>query len=395
MNLRRRLPWIWTGLIGVVAVLLDLWSYGATGMSQLDAALGVLVLLPLMLITALGSFLSIRQPGNRIAWLLHLISVVLLLSLWTERIVQAGQPEYPKFLDYFAVVVQNAIAPTMVYAVFLLLFLFPTGTFISRSWSWAWWVSATYFSVLTVVATFSLDVGPVYAKKPWSMENPIGFLPNETLTFMGAVLVLLLLAVAVGGIASIVVRYRRADLIVRTQIKWVLLAAVVSVTALPIGISELEVLSSVFMMIVITAVPVAVTLAISRYKLFEIDRLISRSISYAIVVLLLGAVFAAGAVWLPAQFLGGQSSILVAASTLAVAALFSPVRARVQRLVDRRFNRTSYQAEMVSEEFAARLQEAMTIEQLEDAWARTVDIYFEPTFSGIWLRHSKDDQELR
>lgn len=390
--MRRVLPWVWTGLIGLLAVALGVTGYGTTE-SRVDAALGVLVLLPLLAITALGSILSVRQPGNRIAWILHGVSLILLLALWTNPIVEAGPPESPGFLEYFAAIVQNAVAPAMLYAVFLLLYLFPTGHFMTPRWKWvwAWWVGATFFFSLLFVAVFRVEVGPDFVDDPWLLLNPIGFVPTETLTAMNEVLPFLLMVVAIGGVASIVVRFRRSDLVVRAQIKWVLLAAVVSAVALPIGVSDLGWVSNVFMMITIIAIPTAVTVAITRYKLFEIDRLISRTITYVIVIALLGVLFAAGAVWLPAQFLGEQPPVVVAGSTLAVAALFNPLRQRFQKLVDKRFNRTNYEAEKVVEELNTRLQRPHTAPQIAEAWLTTVETNFEPASSAIWLRIQHED----
>lgn len=392
-RVRRLLPWVWTGLIGLLALVVGVSGYNSTG-SPLDAALGIFILLPMLAITALGSILSVRQRGNRIAWLLHFVALDLLLVLWTNPLVGVGRPESPSFLVYLAVIVQNAIAPMMLYAVFLLLYLFPTGHFMTPRWKWAWswWIGASFFLGLLFAAVFRVEIGPDFADELWLLSNPIGFLPSEVLAALNEALVWLLMVVAIGGVVAIVVRFRRSDVVVRTQIKWVLLAAVISALALPIGISDLGWVSSVFMMITITAIPTAVTIAITRYKLFEIDRLISRTIAYAIVVAVLGGVFAVGAVWLPAQLLGEeQPAVFVAASTLAVAALFNPLRKRIQRTVDRRFNRTSYQAEQVTEDFAARLKELHTARQLAHMWQETVDTHFEPAVSSIWLTHNHKD----
>ena len=275
----------------MLAVVIGVAGFGETG-SQLNAVLGILVLLPLLAITTLGSILSVRHPRNRIAWLLHFVSLDLLLALWTNPLVEAGPPESPGFLVYLAVVTQNALAPMMLYAVFLLLFLFPTGHFMTPrwKWAWAWWGGGSFFSLLLLVAVFRAEVGPDFSDVPWLLANPIGFLPTGTLTAMDKVLPWVILATAIGGVASIVVRFRRSDVVVRTQIKWVLLAAVISAVALPIAVSGSSWLSSIFMMITITAIPTAVTLAITRYKLFEIDRLISRTIAYTLVIALLGGV---------------------------------------------------------------------------------------------------------
>jgi hypothetical protein len=130
---------------------------------------------------------------------------------------------------------------------------------------------------------------------------------------------------------------------------------------------------------------VAVTIAITRYRLFEIDRIISRTLSYALIVVILAAVFA-GVVTMTTSILPSQNSPAVAASTLAVAALFNPIRRRVQRVVDRRFNRAGYSATIVTEEFAARLQDKLDIGEITGAWTNTVNEAIQPAFAAVWIR---------
>jgi hypothetical protein len=149
--------------------------------------------------------------------------------------------------------------------------------------------------------------------------------------------------------------------------------------------------SGLLYVIVVGAIPVAITVAVTRYKLFEIDRIISRTVSYALVVGLLVAVFF-GLVTLVTEVLPPDSSDLaIAASTLAVAALFNPLRKRVQHTVDRRFNRSSYQAARVSEQFAALLDQPHTVEEIAELWKQTVNESLQPHSSGLWLNPTHTD----
>lgn len=386
---RQLLPWIWTGLIGVIVVLLAVLA--TPEFEGPETVFASVFLASVLAMTALGSVVTARQPGNRIAWLLHVIAASLLFSIWASTLVEGGRPVSLGIAEWLAAVVGTPAGVTAMFSIVLLLYVFPTGQFLTSRWRWAGWVAAVLVPATWIFSLFATEVGGVWADGASTITNPIGVLPIEALTVLLSVVPPSLLATLVGGVASIVVRFRRSDLLVRTQIKWVLFASVVTLFSSLFAFAELGLVSDFLTMVVLNAIPVAVAAAVVRYKLFEIDRLISRTISYAIVVVLLGTVFAVGAVWLPTQTLGGQPPILVAASTLAVAALFNPLRARVQRAVDRKFNRSSYQAQRVAEQFATRLQESLTVDQLTDTWVRTVDRHLEPTVMGIWLSQPQDE----
>ena len=238
---------------------------------------------------------------------------------------------------------------------------------------------------------FSDELGPAWAEEPWAIPNPIGLVPSEVVVVMSQVWALGLLVLAVGGVTALIVRYRRSDVVVRTQIKWVLYAAVLAAVSFPFAFGDgYPLLSGLLYVTVIGAIPVAITVAVTRYKLFEIDRIISRTVSYALVVGLLAAVFF-GVVTLSTALLQVENDLAVAASTLAVAALFNPLRKRVQHAVDRRFNRSSYQAARVSEQFAARLDQPHTVEEIAELWKQTVNESLQPHSSGLWLNPTHND----
>ena len=241
------------------------------------------------------------------------------------------------------------------------------------------------------VSLFAVEVGDIWADEPWTLPNPIGFVPTGALAWLEGFAGPVLLITLVGGVASIVVRFRRSDEVVRTQIKWVLFASIVTLFSGLFAFSELGLVSDVLTGVVLNAIPVAVAASVVRFKLFEIDRIISRTLSYTLLVVLLGLVFAAGAVWIPTGLELGDSPLLVAGSTLAVAALFNPLRRRIHRAIDRRFNRSRYEAERVAEEFANQLQASLNRHQIADIWAETVGTHFEPSISRVWLRNAPPD----
>jgi len=139
-------------------------------------------------------------------------------------------------------------------------------------------------------------------------------------------------------------------------------------------------------------IPISITVAIVRYRLFDIDRIISRTVGYALVVVTLAAVYALGAVWLPAQLLGEQPPLFVAASTLAVAALFNPVRRRVLATVDRRFYRSGYEARRVVGEFGGRLQDEVEVEHVAMNLEAIVRETMRPSAVNVWVPRQRRDQ---
>jgi len=386
-EVRKLLPWVWTGLVGTVFILILV--FGGGGEDSVDYVLGIVSGLVIVLIAGFGALISSRQPGNRIAWLFQTISVLFLVVLPASVIVGAIDPTSPGFpdgWDYIAILIVDGISLGLFHAVFLLLYIFPTGRFLTPRWSWVGWSLVVLASASFLTLLFTEELTESFVDDPWRIPNPIGFLPSNVSEFVSSTWAYVLMVVAVGGVASMIVRYRRSDIVVRTQIKWVLYAAVIAAVCLPIGFGEFAG-AGLVLSVALLIIPTVITIAITRYNLYEIDRLISRTLSYAILVGVLGLVYVAGAVWLPTRLLGDTvPTLFVAGSTLAVAALFNPLRRRIQQAVDRRFNRSSYQAEAIAESFSAKLQESLTVKEVAEAWSRTVEEALQPEAAGIWIK---------
>jgi len=183
---------------------------------------------------------------------------------------------------------------------------------------------------------------------------------------------------------SLAFRYRHAGTTERAQLKWLVYAAAVIVVAalaqLPVGSSDLQNAISIG---AVALVPVAVGIAVLRYRLYDIDRVISRTLAYAIVTGLLVGIYA-GLVLLATHVLEVRGPVSVAAATLVAAALFAPVRRRVQHMVDRRFNRARYDADQVVAVFAARLKDAVDLDTVRGDLARVVQAALEPAHVSVW-----------
>ena len=195
---------------------------------------------------------------------------------------------------------------------------------------------------------------------------------------------------------SLFSRSRRGSPVERLQIKWLaysgclvaltLVASVIlsSILSLTAGVAAR--VAEGAMMIAVLSMPVAVAVAILKYRLYDIDRIISRTLAYAIVTGLLVGVYA-GLVLLATRVLTFHSTVAVAASTLAAAALFNPLRRRVQRMVDRRFNRARYDTDQTVAAFAARLKDTTDLDSVRDGLATVVDHALEPAHISVWISH--------
>jgi hypothetical protein len=219
-----------------------------------------------------------------------------------------------------------------------------------------------------------------------AMRNPVGATGPaghifKLMAFAGGGLIA---ATGLAAVASLAFRYRRAGIAERAQLKWLVYAAAVIVVAelaaAPIKSTNLQ---NAISSGAIVLVPLAIGVAVLRYRLYDIDRIISRTVAYTIVTGLLIAIYA-GLVLLATEVLGIHSAVAVAAATLAAAALFNPVRRRVQHRVDRRFNRARYDADETVAAFATRLKDAVDLDTVRTDLATVVQTALEPAQVWVW-----------
>ena len=262
---------------------------------------------------------------------------------------------------------------------------FPDGRLPSSSWRWPTRAAIGALAASTILTVFT--PGAIENVVPW---NPIGIEAMPVwvwnlawpLAGVGGVLISVL------GVAAVVTRYRRGAGVERQQLRW--FVAAVALGVVPITISPLGGGPGAFLLAVLglLLVPISVWIAVTRYRLYEIDRLISRGLSWAVISGLLVAVYA-GTILLLQTMLGdviGGQTVAVAGSTLLAAALFQPLRRRVQTAVDHRFNRARYDAEQTATDFAERLRDEVDVDHLRTALAATADGAVHPSGVGVWLR---------
>ena len=381
--------WIWTGGVVAASLIVFLVAVQDFGSSVRATNIALAFWFPAV-VTLLGTLIAIRQPGNRISWLLLGIGLGILVEFHLQLVADV-EPVSPSLPDYAAIVVSYSSFPFVLYLLLLIAFVFPTGRFFTRRQAWTRWLAVIMIPASLLVAMFTEEIGPPFPSddQAWTVVNPIGFLPTSALDLVTAIMLVGLLGMAIGAVCSLIIRYRRSQLIVRTQIRWMLFATLV------LGVGVMLVLvtdatqtnaGGLLISVAFTSIPLSITVAITRYRLFEIDRIISRTLSYSAIVALLGLLFGAGVVWLPAALGLEGSPLLVAGTTLLVAGLFNPLRRRVQEAIDRRFNRSHVEAQLVAEQFATQLHQAHSFEEIVDLWLKTVDEWLSPATSGAWLR---------
>lgn len=371
---------MWTALISVVAS-----AKAAVELSNGGAASDwIPVVAVVVVVTVMGALLRTKVPGNQI-WLLFMATGPgLFMPSLIGPILNTGPPDDPTFGTYAVLVYANSLSTIVLFVPFLLLlYVFPTGRFLTKRWRWAGWILLVAIPATVLIPMFSSEIGPPFVDEPWLIRNPIGFITYDLADSLTNIMFTAIVVVGIGGVFAIVTRFRRSSKEVRAQIKWLLFSGLLFFA----GFVEIIFSDRVFVLLpALLLVPVSVAVAIIRYRLFEIDRLISRTVTYLLVIGVLTLVFVAGVVWIPTRLVGVQSSLFVAGSTLAVAAMFNPLRRRVQKAVDKRFNRSGYEADMIAEQFALRLRGSLTVKELADVWVETVGISLQPQSVGIWLR---------
>ncbi len=403
----RGAAWSMAGLtLLVLAAALVLLALDTSRMAAGRIAFYAIGALAAILYSVTGGLVATRVPRNSIGWLLGLIGLSLAGVMLTEQYALYGLAVAPGalpgarlagWLSGFATIL------TFGPMVFLVL-LFPDGRLPSRRWRpvlWAMvvvlagWTAQLFQAGTTITGgiTDALEAAGV------SYPNPLGYLPRHGwFSSLLAGLAVLGLATAALVVASVFARRRGAGTELRKQLAWLgyvgLFIAVPVAVFIPFGLlthgqvnSVVGVLFWTFVLLAPTVgIPIACTVAVLKYRLYEIDRLISRTVSYAIVTGLLVGVYA-GLVLLATQVLRVHTPVAVAASTLAAAALFSPVRWRVQKAVDRRFNRARYDADQTVAAFAARLKDAVDLDSVRDDLANVVHQALEPAHVSLWISH--------
>jgi hypothetical protein len=391
-------------LVGALALALTVAEVPLAGLARQSVlASGGSLPFPFTLAYGLaGLLVAWRKPGNAIGWLMlgaagagAASESASFYTVADYRLHGVGQHGGQLPLGWLAVLAQPGWAPCIV-ALGLIVLLFPDGRLPGPRWRWfvgaylaigAVWLGGAYLlSVRAILGhhiqvdsggnLLALDGGPGGAAW-WGVAQDV-FLPVLLVSWLAAV---------AGQLAT----FRRSSGERRQQLKWLLAGAVGSVGGLFLAFASsgthglLGAVIGLVSWLGLLSLPACIGVAVLKYRLFDIDRLISRTLAYALLTGLLVGVYA-GLVLLAIEVLRLGSSVAVAVATLAAAALFNPARVRVQRLVDRRFNRARYDADRMVAAFAASLQDAVDLDLVRAGLADTVRAALEPAHVSVWLR---------
>ena len=346
-----------------------------------------------VLFSVLAAMIIARQPQNRVGWLLMLPALVTVVPIDTYLATPQTvlTPSLWLLLWY-----DNWSWIPVIFPVFLIPLHFPNGRPPTPKWNWINWLALGMWLFFVLLTPFFHDMGPMnYA---WTLPNPVGFIPLEVAD--GPVLFawgIGLITVVSASVLSLLVRYRRAQSRERQQIKWLLYAGFLFVFVYTITFFLSDTQQSGFasgwvdlsLSLSILTIAVAIGIAILRYQLFDIDVIIRKTAVYAVLSALLGLVYFGSIVLLQTIFetvTDARSPVIIVVSTLLIAALFAPLRQRVQAVIDRRFFRKKYNAQQILAQFAKTARDEVSLEALTAELTRVVQETMQPEQANIWLR---------
>jgi hypothetical protein len=366
----------------------------ANGNFQREPGFNLAMVLAFTAFMVVGAVIVAHRPGNAVGWIfsaIGLLSSAGVLGMEYAEYAYVTRPGSLPGAGLAASIAQWFWFPLLGLSLVFTPLLFPTGRLLSARWRPVAVVAAVGTAMVTVLValqpTFRLQ------NEAYTVRNPIGLagIPDPEEDVLGAVLFGLLLGCMAAAVASVVLRFRRSRGGERQQLKWFTYAAALMAVSFLLTGSLLPAgpVTDVAFGLGFALVPVAAGIAILRYRLYDIDRLINRTLVYGLLTALLGGVYAS-VVLVLGQLFGGVGrnapSWAVAGATLAVAALFQPAQRRIQAVVDRRFNRRKYNADRTLEAFSARLREELDLDALSAELLAVVDQVMQPTRTSLWLR---------
>ena len=391
------LSWMLVGIIILVALVeFVIWLLLQTGPNSFHSwvtELGWGVILPAVF-SIVAALIVARQPGNRVGWLLMVVALSGIFP--SPGTLLDAMPSPPSVVTpgLFLLVWFDAWSwIPLIFPIFLIPLNFPTGRPPTPRWNWVNWLALGMWLFFIAFIPFIETITP--NNEMWSLPNPIGFIPDAVVDgpFMiiwGAGLITLVST----SVASLFVRYRRAQYRERQQIRWLLYAGALFVVVygstfvMSDAGSQFSGLMNLMLLLSILAIPFAIAIAILRYRLYDIDVIIRKTLQYGLLTLLLVLVYTGSVVLLQSlveNVTGEQSPIVIVISTLAIAALFNPLRIRTQEFIDRRFFRNKYDAEQTLARFAEVARDEVDVEKLTAVLLSVVDETVQPEHIELWI----------
>jgi hypothetical protein len=379
--------WALTVLAMVLTLLLAALNASTSSLRNM-----VFVSLVILAFSTVGALIGSRRPENPIGWLFCSGAFAWILG---ELALEYG---------VYALITAPGTLPVGVWAawfggwargmgwfliVAFLLLLFPNGRLPSPRWRPVLWGAVGYVGFFTVViwlSPVSNDTRLAFVRNPLRLEI-------EIITFLLELLYLTIPLLLVAGAAAVIVRFRRSGGAERQQLKWFAYAVAVMfilfVLWFSLALAGLVVADALVFTVPLLGLPIAVGVAILRYHLYDIDLLVNRTLVYGSLTALLAATYLGGVVLMQGTFrvlTGQESQLAIVASTLLIAALFVPLRRRVQFFIDRRFYRRRYDAVRTLQDFSSRLRERTDLDNLNTALLLVVRETVQPSHVSLWLR---------
>jgi hypothetical protein len=371
---------VFKGVIAIWAVLMVVSAVSWLILSgELDSMVGVLFASVCSVIV--GAILTVKVPSNSVGPLTLLAGSAWVLYLFGREYASLSlESAEPLPLAYFLGWLGSWTGALFLIGVSLVILCFPTGKPVG------WW---RVIGLGPVIGAVSTAIGAVLL---WGL--PMETLVDDELVSVTRWYPLVDAGFVVGFASvipatfSVVARFRKAGSVERQQIKWLLAATSLLAVAYVAAAMSDDSNEPVWWVVslAVAAIPIAILFAVLRYRLYDIDRILSRTVSYVIVIGLLAGVYLLGLTAMT-NFLPSDSSLSVAASTLAVAALFNPLRRRVQAWVERRFNRSRYDAQQVVERFSGSLRQDLDPNTVVTGWVGVVSETMQPTSAAVWIRN--------
>ncbi|MBA2713216.1 MAG: hypothetical protein H0U55_06640 [Rubrobacteraceae bacterium] len=367
---------------------------------------GLLVFLPFLAFPIVGVLISSKRPENPIGWICLTAGLFWIFTAMGDPVTayslaRTGSVPGPAMLD--ALTMWSWALPLGLQGTFMVM-LFPDGRLPSRRWRPLAWLSGT--AILLVSVALTLEPGPLPHRG--GVRNPLGIEGHPWIQAVEVACILLLALCIVASAASLIWRYRHSDREARQQIKWLAFAAsfvglayssllITGIFLAPESLSgETPIwISLIFTTLLISfaGIPTAIGFAVLKYRLYDIDIIINRALVYGSLTVSLAAVYFGGVVGTQAIFraITGQEQqpqFAIVVSTLAIAALFGPLRRRIQDVIDRRFYRRKYDAALIMAAYGTRLRDEVDLQTLSDDLLGVVRETMQPAHASLWLRSS-------
>jgi hypothetical protein len=382
--------------VALLAVAATAWfdallrGAGRPDLAQLDAG-GLTGVLTVLSAATAGAVLATWRPRHPVGWLLLGFGSLQALAGAAEGYAREGLLARPGSLPAagaIAMLSSVSFIPGLGIVGFILL-LTPTGSLpMGSGWRWWAWLAAVVpvvFTVAWLLGSPVIDPDSVLKSVPNPLAIPWLSKPLQAVYAQAAPATTITLVVAA---VSLLLRFRRARGIERQRLRWLSLAAALAPLAVLLTaagiVTNREVLANWAAGLYLALLPLTIWASIVRYRLYDLDRIISRTLAYSLLTVLLALGYGALVLGL-GQLLGKKSSLAVAVATLAVATAFQPVRRRIQRAMDRRFDRRRYDASRTIAAFSARLRQQTDLDTLAEELLAVVDDTMQPTRASLWL----------